>query len=489
MLFLYQGGQMTTYSYNDILEILFVNTFINQKVLKSKKEKSFYTYFDDYYNHLSIKHIDINEKEIMYKEILSSLSAINQLSIVIDYLVNNNKNITDQALSSLTDKIKIIQNTRNFSNKQILSRIGNALRHTKATKVLFSIEKGRVYNIEIDDKNLIVNFTYKQLLELLNLLSEKSRNQYYFDIEGFEKYNFTDSIDDIVNDIYMQFYPLRNTFPKETVDNIYNSRELDRSNEQIVIQKSNEIKEILRQELNNENKSIRDYQYPLDEIQKQTVKAIISKYKRSNLPLPFDDSSFFAYITFVTKQVIPSPLRHLERLQVFSTFFDKDLSLEMTYSSYRRKLEKDIENSISYLDYISYCNKFYYSNIPVDTRNILQKNYHYLLSTKELRYVYSLIEFIRFYICFIDSSNTFIIDGKKYEVARLRNSLIHFRWFLGIDNTLHYFDTDTRHFNMYEFSFQEGINLDSLYKYCESKYLSNKGLIHKVRYFFLQFHQ
>ena len=35
---------MTTYSYNDILEILFVNTFINQKVLKSKKEKSFYTY-------------------------------------------------------------------------------------------------------------------------------------------------------------------------------------------------------------------------------------------------------------------------------------------------------------------------------------------------------------------------------------------------------------------------------------------------------------
>ena len=63
MLFLYQGGQMTTYSYNDILEILFVNTFINQKVLKSKKEKSFYTYFDDYYNHLSIKHIDINEKE------------------------------------------------------------------------------------------------------------------------------------------------------------------------------------------------------------------------------------------------------------------------------------------------------------------------------------------------------------------------------------------------------------------------------------------
>lgn len=238
MLFLYQGGQMTTYSYNDILEILFVNTFINQKVLKSKKEKSFYTYFDDYYNHLSIKHIDINEKEIMYKEILSSLSAINQLSIVIDYLVNNNKNITDQALSSLTDKIKIIQNTRNFSNKQILSRIGNALRHTKATKVLFSIEKGRVYNIEIDDKNLIVNFTYKQLLELLNLLSEKSRNQYYFDIEGFEKYNFTDSIDDIVNDIYMQFYPLRNTFPKETVDNIYNSRELDRSNEQIVIQKA-----------------------------------------------------------------------------------------------------------------------------------------------------------------------------------------------------------------------------------------------------------
>jgi len=69
-------------------------------------------------------------------------------------------------------------------------------------------------------------------------LSEKSRNQYYFDIEGFEKYNFTDSIDDIVNDIYMQFYPLRNTFPKETVDNIYNSRELDRSNEQIVIQKA-----------------------------------------------------------------------------------------------------------------------------------------------------------------------------------------------------------------------------------------------------------
>ena len=334
MLFLYQGGQMTTYSYNDILEILFVNTFINQKVLKSKKEKSFYTYFDDYYNHLSIKHIDINEKEIMYKEILSSLSAINQLSIVIDYLVNNNKNITDQALSSLTDKIKIIQNTRNFSNKQILSRIGNALRHTKATKVLFSIEKGRVYNIEIDDKNLIVNFTYKQLLELLNLLSEKSRNQYYFDIEGFEKYNFTDSIDDIVNDIYMQFYPLRNTFPKETVDNIYNSRELDRSNEQIVIQKSNEIKEILRQELNNENKSIRDYQYPLDEIQKQTVKAIISKYKRSNLPLPFDDSSFFAYITFVTKQVIPSPLRHLERLQVFSTFlFEKNIKNSAKNSS------------------------------------------------------------------------------------------------------------------------------------------------------------
>ena len=66
------------------------------------------------------------------------------------------------------------------------------------------------------------------------------------------------------------------------------------------------------------------------------------------------------------------------------------------------------------------------------------------------------------------------VDNKNYNSEKIRNSLVHFRWYIGANNTLVLYDASPNHQKLYDFNYKEVISIESFFNTCR---LNVKNLI------------
>ena len=142
-------------------------------------------------------------------------------------------------------------------------------------------------------------------------------------------------------------------------------------------------------------------------------------------------------------------------------FLEEDLSLNQSYIEYKKKKEEKLANQSDAMKLNQLLGQ------PVDTREYLKLYRNYLTKlNKSLSLNYAMIRFIKYYMSDIHKDTIITVDNKNYDSEKIRNSLVHFRWYIGANNTLVLYDTSPNHQKLYDFNYKEVISIESFFNTC-----------------------
>ena len=116
----------------------------------------------------------------------------------------------------------------------------------------------------------------------------------------------------------------------------------------------------------------------------------------------------------------------------------------------------------------------------VDTREFLKLYRNYLTKlNKRLSLNYAMIRFIKYYMSDIHKDITITVDNKNYESEKMRNSLVHFRWYIGVNDTLVLYDSSPNHQKLYNFNYKEIIPIEPFFNACRLNVIDliNRGVL------------
>lgn len=408
----------------------------------------------------------LNDFILKYNIVLLTDFLMDEYTIVVDYLFNRNKNAEEKDIIKFKEKLKILKEPQNFSNRQAVKFIRNAYCHNNdPKKSKFILDTDSSYKVDINNSEFIATFKLENLGKIIDYLINQARNAYYLNIEGCDNFQFDGDIDKQLERIYVEYYPLKHTFPKEVHKNLC-KKNLDRSSKQAVWKVSKKNKKILREQLKKENSNEEYYRYKLDQHQKEKVKEMIVKYIRDeDLLLSLKNEAHF-YIRYMVQKVLPIPHCHLMRYQDMERNISKYISFNKSYLD----LINDSKKNISYEQ-----NRMRYDKIngrSIDTRDFYAeyRNYLRLKNTDEME-SYSKVRYVKYFFSNLIQQEYINVEGKKYEVDKIRNSLVHFRWFFGEGDSIVLYDANPNHQKMYQFNYCEKIDLNSLANECKRLFM------------------
>ena len=397
-----------------------------------------------------------------------SIHCLDEYSMVVDYLLNRNKNITEDSLRGFEQNMKIIKEPTNFSNKQRALYIRNAYCHNdNLTKDKIKIDSNKNYTVDIANSSFVATFTEQNLIDMISILDNNSRNSYYMDLEGCFDFDIDGDIDKQLEDIYVMYYPFKLEFPRECVNKELNDLNFDRSNKAQVLRVSEKVNNYLQSKLKDEviasgnSFNIDYYKYYLDEDQKDRIKELIDFYYNNDSDLYFDRENNSFNMEFIVKLVLPMPHIYYNNYYEDRQFLEEDLSLNQSYIEYKKKKEEKLAIQSSTMNSKKMLGQ------PVDTRDYLKLYRNYLTKlNKSLSFNYAMIRFIKYYMSDIHKDTIITVDNKNYDSEKIRNSLVHFRWYIGANNTLVLYDTSPNHQKLYDFNYKEVISIESFFNTC-----------------------
>lgn len=408
----------------------------------------------------------LNDFILKYNIVLATDFLMDEYTIVVDYLFNRNKNAEEKDIIEFKEKLQILKEPQNFSNKQAAKFIRNAYCHNNdPKKSKFILDTDSSFKVDINNSEFIATFKLENLGKIIDYLINQARNAYYLNIEGCDDFQFDGDIDKQLENIYVEYYPLKHTFPKEVFRNLCRDN-LDRSSKQAVWEASKKNKKILREQLKKEKSSEEYYQYKLDQHQKEKVKELIVKYIRDeDLLLPLKNGAHF-YIRYMVQKVLPIPPCHLMRYQDIERDISKYISFNYSYLDLINDSKKNIFNEQNKIRYDKLTRR------SIDTRKFYAeyRNYLRLKDIGEME-SYAKVRYVKYFFSNLIHQEYINVKGKKYAVDKIRNSLVHFRWFFGEGDSIVLYDTNPNHQKMYKFNYCEKIDLNSLANECKRLFM------------------
>ena len=401
--------------------------------------------------------------------------------MVVDYLLNRNKNITEDSLRDFEKNMNILEEPDNFSNKKKALYIRNAYCHNNnLIKDKIKIDSNKNYLVDIDNSSFIATFTEQNLIDMISILDNNSRNSYYMDLEGCFDFDIDGDIDKQLEDIYVMYYPFKLEFPRGFVNKVLNDLNFDRTNKAQVLKVSEEVNNYLQSKLKDEviasgkSFNIDDYKYYLDEDQKDRIKELINFYYNNDSDLYFDRENNSFNMDFIVKLVLPIPHIYSNKYYEDMQFLEEDLSLNQSYIEYKKKKEEKLAVQSCTMNLKQFLGQ------SVDTREFLKLYRNYLTKlNKRLSLNYAMIRFIKYYMSDIHKDITITVDNKNYESEKMRNSLVHFRWYIGVNDTLVLYDSSPNHQKLYNFNYKEIIPIEPFFNACRLNVIDliNRGVL------------
>ena len=461
------NSKKKNYTKRDIVEVLLEDAYLKCGVVYNESTIKWGEIFNHMYdNKLTQQQLDILIQR--YYDLMVSIHYLDEYSMVVDYLLNRNKNITEDSLRDFEKNMNILEEPDNFSNKNRALYIRNAYCHNNnLTKDKIKIDSNRIYTVDIDNSNFVATFNEQNLIDMISILGNNSRNSYYMDLEGCFDFDIGGDIDKQLDDIYVMYYPFKLEFPRECVNKELNDLNFDRSNKVQVLRVSEKVNNYLQSKLKDEviesgkSFNIDDYKYYLDEDQKNRIKELINFYYNNDSDLYFDSENNSFNMEFIVKLVLPMPHIYYNKYYEDMQFLEEDLSLNQSYIEYKKKKEEKLANQSDAMKLNQLLGQ------PVDTREYLKLYRNYLTKlNKSLSSNYAMIRFIKYYMSDIHNDKTITVDNKNYTSEKIRNSLVHFRWYIGANNTLVLYDASPNHQKLYNFNYKEVIPIESFFETC-----------------------
>ena len=461
------NSKKKNYTKRDIVEVLLEDAYLKSGVVLNENTIKWVEIFNHIYaNKLTQEQLDVWIQR--YYDLMVSIHYLDEYSMVVDYLLNRNKNITEDSLLGFEQNMKIIKEPTNFSNKQRALFIRNAYCHNdNLTKDKIKIDSNKIYTVDIANSSFVATFTEQNLIDMISILANNSRNSYYMDLEECFDFDIDGDIDKQLEDIYVMYYPFKLEFPRECVNKELNDLNFDRSNKAQVLRVSEKVNNYLQSKLKDEviasgkSFNIDDYKYYLDEDQKDRIKELINFYYNKDSDLFFDRENNSFNMEFIVKFVLPMPHIYSNKYYEDMQFLEEDLNLNQSYIEYKKKKEEKLAIQ-------SYTMNLKQSlGQPMDTREYLKLYRNYLTKlNKSLSLNYAMIRFIKYYMSDIHNHTIITVDNKNYKSEKIRNSLVHFRWYIGANNTLVLYDASPNHQKLYDFNYKEVISIESFFNTC-----------------------
>lgn len=456
---------------NEIMDNLLLDSCLKSLITKETLSVIKGEIFNELYRD-KLTQDQLNYKIKQYYDVLPSIYIMDRYSIIADYLLNRNKNILENAILDFKNMINILVNPDNFNNKKIVKMIRNAYTHNNVLeKNKFILYENKKYKINIMEGKFQAEFSFFDATKFSDYLLEQSRNSYYLNIEGCIDFDISHDIEKQIDEIFVDYYPLSTNFPDEVYTNLHKDN-IDRSNKESVLAISKKNQDILENclkkqiEKKGEIFDKKNYNYYLDEFQKERLKEIIEKLREEeDLLLPLEYHIPF-YIMYSVQRVLPIPQVHFMRFEDCYYNLAECINLNVSHESVLNNIRDRVIKELNELLLIS--------NENIDTRK-LYSMYRYYLRMKDLDEMkkYALLNNSKYFLTNLYQEEFIIIDNKKYKVEKLRNSLVHFRWFFGSGDTVVFYDADPRHEKMYDFNYCEKINIYSLEDTCRKLYLKS----------------
>ena len=119
------NSKKKNYTKRDIVEVLLEDAYLKSGVVLNENTIKWGEIFNHIYaNKLTQEQLDVWIQR--YYDLMVSIHYLDEYSMVVDYLLNRNKNITEDSLLGFEQNMKIIKEPTNFSNKQRALFIRNA---------------------------------------------------------------------------------------------------------------------------------------------------------------------------------------------------------------------------------------------------------------------------------------------------------------------------------------------------------------------------
>lgn len=450
---------------------LFVKNLLDKFTVDSKRADLLLDIYDE-----DLSYDDLNIIIDRYYTVLITVFVMDKYSLVVDYLLNRNKNIEEKDILNFKQMMNIKKDTSNAKNIDVAKKLRYAYNHNDdLADNKFKIYDDSSYEVNIDNSNFIASFNSEDVIKMTNYLLDKSRNKHYLCIEGIFDFDLTKDIDEQIENIYVEYYPLKNSFPINKIQGNLSTESLDRSSTAEVVRASNDNKLILRSQLKQEVEdgggifNDDDYKYWLDDYQKEKLKCILLRLNNIDLYVPFKEN-IAAYLYYAVLSVLPTPYAHLvwfeDMSYALSDYYDFNLSYrEISNRSFLRinneleKIERDRRNGRN-----------------IDSR-ILFSELRYFLFISNLHEVkkYAKIKIVKYLIMNFIKDESIYVDNEKCDVKRIRNSLVHYRWFSGIDNYVVFYGALPNHEKLYDFNFCQKIDINLFLEECSKIYNNNNS--------------
>ena len=384
-------------------------------------------------------------------------------SILEDYFLNRDNLINNDDLNTFIHNCKFIEKPSNLNNKRLLELIRNSFNHLFGKNMVLSQNAKNIALLLEDTRYprqiskggkkepLKMKFNIDYIHSLSNLISQNGKNVLFTDFDvpedfdlnasnlyreldkiKFEHYYFDKKLDDSTLN---QFKSLNNTILLNSDENINNSNLIHQLGDSINVSSK----------------------FGLSYNQKKKAVELIKKYREID-PELFDEN-IYNVVYFILNDLIPVPGLKM------NTFYEYLYYLSLTTE----------ENQYSFneiLRLVSDC---------INDENDKLKNMKKIDQINLIRHMAN-SDFIKAipYMIYIDAvinslceEDEIIINDRKYDRNRLRNSLVHCRWFIGVNNIIHFFDANPK--NMYDYDLKDiaSIKLKDLILWADT-YLNEK---------------
>ena len=385
-------------------------------------------------------------------------------SIEEDFFLNRDNNINNEDLDTFVHNCKFYEKSPNITNKRLLEVVRNAFNHSLGNDLIVS-KNARNFELNIEDtryprqiakggnpEKLHMRFNIKYIQELNNLITDKGRNILY---TGF----------DVPKDFNFYSKHLYTELDKIKFSHYYFDKKID---PEIMKNFKDLNKKVLKIEGNQENvmnqiQTIADSinlpkTFDLTHDQKISLIKLIEKYRKKYKDWNRNVIDHFMHNILSYLTPVPGlklPLLNNELWYISLITGNDDLSFNAANRRVLDSINKVDDEKLKDLelkDKLDLCNY-----LLID---------EFVISIPYMIYIDSVIT----NLC---DEEYIEIDGKKYETRRLRNSLVHARWYIG-NNKVYLFDGLPENKNDYDLELVACIDLDTLIKWTDN-YLAQKN--------------
>lgn len=362
-----------------------------------------------------------------------------------------------------------------FSNKQVIKFIRNAFNHSEKDKELYKISvNGKYLEVYLSLDNLLdkkgnrkipvpfhVKLDAEQLMQLSEAMVYAGRHTLLID---FDVSNFNLDAKDLYNEIgkikFIHYY-FNKKLPIPVRDDIIKYVNQDYKDLKDKVNVRNKIESIIA------NEDYNKVTYDLFEEQKQVLLKDFTKLQELKQKTTGMDDIIENLVIYSLRRIIPLGMTHYEEI-IYETLM-VDLYLENPSNS-RNNIKDYISNLV---DGNPIYENYFDKSVKDDLLEMFDTNGKKIrldLFTDDIvgRIIFPIIIALE-YIIINKMDDEFInINGKLIERERIRNSLVHGRWFVGLNENVEFYDTKSGLNNDYNFDFHETINIHDLVDYVKS---------------------